>query len=81
VLESLTAGERGVADLVARGWTNAEVAATLNLRRKTVEWTVTNVYRKLELRARTELALRVASTQRPTKPGISPDDRYDASRR
>lgn len=60
MLETLTAGERRVAELVARGWTNEEVARALHLRAKTVEWTLTNVYRKLSLRSRTELALHVA---------------------
>jgi DNA-binding NarL/FixJ family response regulator len=45
VLERLTAGELRVAELVARGWTNSEVASALSLRPKTVEWTLTNVYR------------------------------------
>jgi len=61
VLESLTKGESRIVDLVARGWTNKEVADQLNLRTKTVEWTLTNVYRKLHLRSRTELALKLAA--------------------
>jgi DNA-binding NarL/FixJ family response regulator len=64
VLDSLTNGERRVAELVASGWTNDEVASALNLRTKTVEWTLTNVYRKLRLRSRTELALHVAGADR-----------------
>jgi DNA-binding NarL/FixJ family response regulator len=60
VLETLTARERRVAELVARGWTNEEVARALDVRSKTVEWTLTNVYRKLRLRSRTELAIHVA---------------------
>lgn len=63
MLETLTAGERRVAELVARGWTNEEVARALHLRAKTVEWTLTNVYRKLSLRSRTELALHVAKLE------------------
>jgi DNA-binding NarL/FixJ family response regulator len=63
VLETLTAGERRVAELVARGWTNDEVARALDLRSKTVEWTLTNVYRKLRLRSRTELAIHVAKLE------------------
>jgi DNA-binding NarL/FixJ family response regulator len=63
MLENLTASERRVAELVARGRTNAEVASALNLRSKTVEWTLTNVYRKLQLRSRTELALHVANSK------------------
>lgn len=60
MLETLTARERRVAELVARGWTNEEVARALDVRSKTVEWTLTNVYRKLRLRSRTELAIHVA---------------------
>src|SRR5207249_2428924 len=64
VLETLTFGERRVAELVARGWTNKEVASALDLRAKTVEWTLTNIYRKLHLRSRTELALHVARSSK-----------------
>jgi DNA-binding NarL/FixJ family response regulator len=60
VPEPLTNGERRVVELVARGLTNQEVAAALELRTKTVEWTLTNVYRKLRLRSRTELAIHMA---------------------
>lgn len=61
MLESLTKGEWRIVDLVARGWTNQEVADQLDLTTKTVEWTLTNVYRKLHLRSRTELALKLAA--------------------
>jgi DNA-binding CsgD family transcriptional regulator len=66
--ESLTASERRVADLVARGWTNQEVADALSLRPKTVEWALTKVYRKLGVRSRTELVLELKSL-----PGRFPD--------
>jgi DNA-binding CsgD family transcriptional regulator len=77
VLESLTKGELRIVDLVARGWTNQEVADQLDLSTKTVEWTLTNVYRKLHLRSRTELALKLAALGLP-KPGISPDGSREA---
>jgi DNA-binding CsgD family transcriptional regulator len=73
VLDTLTTGELRIVDLVARGWTNQEVADHLNLRTKTVEWTLTNVYRKLNLRSRTELALKLAGLAAFPKPGVSPD--------
>lgn len=60
-----------MAELVAQGWTNCEVASALNLRPKTVEWTLTNVYRKLELRSRTELALHVAKRRSRGRQGGS----------
>jgi DNA-binding CsgD family transcriptional regulator len=72
MLDTLTKGERRVVALVARGWTNDEVAHELTLRTKTVEWTLTNVYRKLGLRSRTELAVEVARLDRRSNPGVSP---------
>lgn len=52
----LTATEQRVADLVAAGKTNREVAAELVLSVHTVEAALTSVYRKLGVRSRTELA-------------------------
>jgi DNA-binding CsgD family transcriptional regulator len=52
----LTAGERSVADLAASGATNREIGAQLFLSPKTVEAVLTRVYRKLNVRSRTELA-------------------------
>jgi DNA-binding CsgD family transcriptional regulator len=54
----LTATERKVADLVAQGLRNREVAAALFVTPKTVEFHLRNVFRKLGLRSRTELARR-----------------------
>ena len=75
MLASLTESERRIVDLVARGWTNDEVAHELGLRTKTVEWTLTNVYRKLHLRSRTELAVMVAGLSPSLKPGDFPGRR------
>jgi DNA-binding CsgD family transcriptional regulator len=55
-VEGLTPAERRVADLVAAGRTNAEVAATLFLAERTVASHLTHVYAKLGVRSRTELA-------------------------
>jgi DNA-binding NarL/FixJ family response regulator len=79
VLEELTRGEQRVVGLVARGWTNQEVADQLDLRTKTVEWTLTNVYRKLNLRSRTELALKLAGLGALPNPGISLESERDAA--
>jgi DNA-binding NarL/FixJ family response regulator len=56
----LTAAERRVAALVAHGRTNREVAAQLFTTVGTVEVHLTRIYRKLDVRSRTELARRVA---------------------
>lgn len=78
--ERLTKGERHVVDFVARGWTNQEVADELGLRVKTVEWTLTNVYRKLHLRSRTELALKFIGVPGSSNPGVSLDAEREADR-
>jgi DNA-binding CsgD family transcriptional regulator len=59
---ALTPAERRVAELVARGHSNKEVAAELVVTVRTVESTLTKIYRKLEVRSRAELAHRLASS-------------------
>jgi DNA-binding CsgD family transcriptional regulator len=54
--EGLTPAEQRVADLVANGRTNAEVAAALFLAERTVASHLTRVYSKLGVRSRTELS-------------------------
>jgi DNA-binding CsgD family transcriptional regulator len=56
----LTPTERRVAELVAAGCTNREVATALFVSVHTVEDNLKRVYRKLGVRSRTELALRLA---------------------
>ena len=56
--DGLSETETRIAELVAAGKTNNEVAQTLHLSRKTVEWNLSKIYRKLEVRSRTELAAR-----------------------
>jgi DNA-binding CsgD family transcriptional regulator len=55
-VEGLTPAERRVADLVANGRTNAEVAAALFLAERTVASHLTHIYAKVGVRSRTELA-------------------------
>jgi DNA-binding CsgD family transcriptional regulator len=54
-VDALTAAERRVAELVADGLTNREVAQTLFLSEKTVEGHLGQVYRKLGIRTRSQL--------------------------
>jgi DNA-binding CsgD family transcriptional regulator len=55
----LTASEQRVAELVASGMTNREVAAALFISPKTVEAHLTRIYRKLDVRTRAELVRRI----------------------
>jgi DNA-binding CsgD family transcriptional regulator len=57
---SLTASERGVADLVASGLSNRETARRLFLSPHTVDFHLRQIYRKLEIGSRVELAALVA---------------------
>lgn len=60
-LDELTAREREVCAIVARGATNAEVAAALFVSPRTVEHHLRLAYRKLGVRSRSELAARFAA--------------------
>ena len=60
--EGLSAAEQRVADLVANGRTNAEVAAALFLSERTVASHLTRVYAKLGIRSRTELARKLSES-------------------
>ena len=61
---TFTPTEAEIASLIARGRTNREVAAELDISTKTVEWHLSRIYRKAGVRSRTELALRVAHNPR-----------------
>jgi DNA-binding CsgD family transcriptional regulator len=58
--DGLTPAERRVAELVADGRTNREVAAALFLGERTVASHLTHIYAKLGVRSRTELARSLA---------------------
>jgi DNA-binding CsgD family transcriptional regulator len=57
----LTESEARVAAEVARGASNREIAERLYVSVKTVEATLTRIYRKLEVRSRTQLAARLTA--------------------
>jgi DNA-binding CsgD family transcriptional regulator len=56
----LTPSEQRVAELVAAGSTNKETADALFISPKTVDSTLSRIYRKLGVRSRTELAAKLA---------------------
>jgi DNA-binding CsgD family transcriptional regulator/tetratricopeptide (TPR) repeat protein len=64
----LTPTERRVAELVAEGLQTKQVAAALFVSPKTVEGHLTNIYAKLGVHSRTELARRLAEVEQP--PGV-----------
>jgi DNA-binding CsgD family transcriptional regulator/tetratricopeptide (TPR) repeat protein len=60
--DELTPNEQRIAQLVAEGKTNKEVAAILVVADRTVESALTQIYRKLDVRSRTELARKLTPT-------------------
>lgn len=72
---SLSSTELRVAELVAAGRSNHEVASALQFSPKTVEWNLSKVYRKLHVRSRTEMAAKSRGRDAgnsPERPGLSP---------
>ena len=61
--DELSATEDRVARLVAAGHTNREIASALFVSVKAVEANLTRIYAKLDVRSRTELALRLRGRQ------------------
>jgi DNA-binding CsgD family transcriptional regulator len=66
-LDELTPQELQIALLLAQGRTTRETAASMFLSPKTIEYHLRNVYRKLEIRSRSELSEAVARL-RPAAP-------------
>ena len=64
----LTAAERRAADLAARGLSNRQIAAELFLAEKTIESTLTVVYRKFGIRSRAALSNALAQRAGPDHP-------------
>ena len=60
-----TPGEQQVASLVAEGRTNREVAGSLSVTERTIEGHLSNIYAKLGVRSRTELARRLTAEAQP----------------
>jgi DNA-binding CsgD family transcriptional regulator len=64
-VDRLTPQEAAVARLVGEGRTNAQAAATLGLSAKTISYHLAHVFEKLQVRSRTELALRLRAEPNP----------------
>jgi DNA-binding CsgD family transcriptional regulator len=61
ILDLLTPGEARVAELAASGLTNRDIAGAQFVTVKAVEWHLSNVYRKLGIRGRRQLAMALAA--------------------
>ncbi len=71
-LEGLSQAEFRVAEAVASGLTNRHAAAALIISVKTVDFHLQQIYRKLGIRSRTELAVRMTNFD-PTNRGVPRD--------
>ena len=70
-LDALSQAEFRVAGAVAAGLTNRQAAAELIISVKTVDFHLQQMYRKLGIRSRTELAVRMTNFE-PARGGLSP---------
>jgi DNA-binding CsgD family transcriptional regulator len=68
ITEGLTPAQQRVAELVAAGMSNREIAATLYMRVRSVEAHLTKAYRELDVRSRSELVAALAASNDTGKP-------------
>jgi DNA-binding CsgD family transcriptional regulator len=60
---ALTPAETQIAELVARGYTNPQIAKELLISRRTVQAHLAHIFTKLGLRSRVELAVLTVSNR------------------
>jgi DNA-binding CsgD family transcriptional regulator len=67
----LTPTEQRIAELIASGLSYRETADALFISSKTVQWNLSKIYRKLDIRSRAELPARLAAGPSPSPPAGS----------
>ncbi len=70
--EKLSPTELTIAEIVSKGFNNHDAAAMVFRTEKTVKFHLTNIYRKLGIKSRTQLAVLWASTHQPFPTQIPP---------
>lgn len=73
-LDALTRRERDVAELVARGLSNARIAESLSLSEAGVKSTVNRILTRLGLENRVQIAILVLTAEPATEPATEPGD-------
>ena len=81
-IKSLTEREKQVSDLVMQGLLNKQIALQLGISERTVEFHLNNIYSKLEINSRVELAVHLLrSTVDPDEVGTHNDSQLTAKAR
>jgi DNA-binding NarL/FixJ family response regulator len=68
MIKTLTRREQQIADAVARGLSNRQIAAEFGISIETVKQHLSSIYSKLEMRNRVMLALHVVRLAGPEQP-------------
>src|SRR5262249_51201185 len=66
--DALTPTEQQIAELIASGLSYRETADALFISSKTVQWNLSKIYRKLDIRSSAELPARLAGPPSPSAP-------------
>jgi DNA-binding CsgD family transcriptional regulator len=70
--DQLTPSEHRVVEMARRGMTNKQIAQTLFITVKAVEWHLHHAYLKLNIKSRKQLALAVTTEQEKAHPRVRP---------
>ena len=58
-MKTLTPSEKQVAMLVMQGLSNKTIAGNLSVTEKTIKFHLTNIYKKMEVKSRTQLIVKM----------------------